>query len=406
MRKTFAGTVLFLSLTFAPTYAYCSSAQSNPESIETIETIKGGNIAINFYPQDPVASELEQIKIPADWLTNGHLDSARFAVDDYRVTRSNRPYPIAKQEQENTLLYDPTDLRFDQVQSYVVAILTLKMWEKYAGRNLDWQWAPPYSFDNKLTLVPHFNNVSAGYNRGEGQVRLFFIQDPRLDKLIQASQSLEIVAHEIGGHAILDGWKPEYNSTMTGNAFIESLGDLSAMLLSLHSSQVLDRVLRDTQGNIRKSNVVTRQGEEMSYAFAIIGGIPPEKAKDYIERDAANSFSLGDPIEDNSHNFSQLFSGAVWDLICEMYEKQLLKGETAKTALIQARDEVGALLARTIDLAPSQLYSYQPLAEAMLRADQEYSGGKYQETILKVMVSRKIFTPPKSFTPQKPLEMP
>ena len=352
-------------------------------------------IRIHYYPQDPLASNLEDTVIPASYVFPAALKGPRDIITD--------GVPVAQPDANGEMKYAPTDKRFDQIEVLLAADKTLKMWENYSGHRIDYA----FSTSDILGALPHAGeDFNAYYSRWEQTINFFSKFDNRLNKMIHSAQSYEIVAHE-KGHATLDGWKPKYLSSWSPDAggFHESFGDISAMLLSLQSDQVVTKMLSDTAGNIRKPNIITRMGEELSRGIADVNKkLPPEQAEKFIIRDAANKLVWQDPktlpsnpadpekLGSEVHNYSRLFTGAVWDIFCSIAERNSINGDDAKTAVVKTRDEMGALLAKMIDFGPDSLDAYRQLGKAMLVADAKSFAGKNRNLIANVMVNRKILT--------------
>lgn len=353
-------------------------------------------LTIHYYPQDPLASLLEDAMFPASYVFPSALKGPRDIIND--------GVPVAQPDANGVMKYPPTDKRFDQIEVLLAADKTLKMWENYAGHRID------YAFVNAgdiLGALPHAGeDFNAYYSRWEQTINFFSKFDNRLNKIIHSAQSYEIVAHE-KGHATLDGWKPKYLSSWSPDAggFHESFGDISGMLLSLQSDQVVTKMLSDTAGNIRKSNVITRMGEELSRGIADVNKkLPPEQAEKFIIRDAANKLVWQDPktlpsnpadpeeLGSEVHNYSRLFTGAVWDIFCGIAERNSISGDDAKTAVVKTRDEVGAIIAKMLDFGPDSFDAYRQLGKAMLVADAKSFAGKNRSIIADVMMKRKILT--------------
>lgn len=352
-------------------------------------------IPVNFYPQDPLATTMEETTLPAEFAEKGNLAGPRDIIRD----RSKIAQPDAKGEMK----YLPTDDRFDQVAVLLAADRTLSMWEKYAGRTIN------YAFKSKqLTCKPHAGeDFNAYYARSEESANFFYKKDPVLGKMILSAQSREVVDHE-KGHATLDGLKPALLSSWSTDAggLHESFGDISAILETLGNAQVVNKMLAETEGNIRKSNVVTKMAEELSRGIAdVVRKLPPGEAEKFIIRDAANKlvwqnpstlpFNPKDPEQLGSevHNYSRLFTGTVWDIFCSIYERGKTEGKDPKEAAAQAVNGTGTLVAKMLDFAPDSINAYKQLGKAMLIADAKSMGGRNKGIIADAMVKRKILTP-------------
>ncbi|MCL5774100.1 MAG: M36 family metallopeptidase, partial [Firmicutes bacterium] len=282
--------------------------------------------------------------------------------------------------------------------SYTVVYRTLDMYQNLLGHKIDWSFEKP-----QLTVFPHKQEgQNAYYSRWEESVNFFYFNSKPLNKTVQTSESEDVVSHETG-HAVLDSLRPNYmggfGGTETG-AFHEAFGDITAMLLTLKDENSLKGILAENGGDFRKESMLSRLAEEFGKAIHLDDGNPADANKIYL-RSAINNFTYKDPStlpsgrDDNKltsevHNFSRLFTASVYDVLEGAYKQNLGNSSDQLSALKTAGDDVSKIFARSIELAPTSQGKYKDVAQAMLKADQEITGGKYQDVMKKVFTDRKI----------------
>lgn len=356
---------------------------------------KSNTVRVHYFPQDPLVSNLENTAIPAAYVQEGGLVGPRDVIVD------KQDNPAAKPDENGNMLYSPNQPQFDQIQLLITSERTLNMWEKYAGHQIGYAFG-----SSKLTGFPHAGeDFNAYYSRWEQAINFYHKYDDRLGKTIQSAQSYEVVSHE-KGHATLDGWKPRFQSwSPDAKGFHESFGDISGMLLSLRDDQVIGKMLMETAGDIRKSNIATKLGEEMSRGIAdVILHLPPGLAEKFIIRDAANNLVWSDPatLPENpsdpnqlgreSHNYSRLFTGAVWDILVAIYDRYRKNLTDGWTSARKARDEVGLLVAKMLDFGPDTVASYRQLGKTMLATSAKIIEGRNRQIVANALLKRKILT--------------
>lgn len=256
--------------------------------------------------------------------------------------------------------------------------------------------------------------MNAFYDRQA--LRFFYATDPITQKIVYTANSTDVVCHEIG-HAILDSMRPDlYNmQAMEVWAFHEAFGDIHAIMNMLQHSLVLDVVLQETGGDLRQSCSISKLAEEMGSAiFHMTGG--RMGYVDGVLRNAFNTYTYVQPetlpssCPDNQlcsepHNFSRVFTGAWYEILCGIYEDQKTKVDPSitdpytisKIALIKARDILSIYTYRSIRITPATIRFYDAFAKSMLFRDKE-NGYLYNQLMNQVFISRGILR-----TPVKPM---
>lgn len=283
--------------------------------------------------------------------------------------------------------------------SHLLVILThaYDIWESYFGAPYDWQPG------KVLPIQPRAGrDLNAYYDRVA--LKFFYTTDSKTKKTLYTCESSDVAAHECG-HAILDAHHPDYWSSLhpeTG-AFHEAFGDITALLTTLQFPSVRARLLKETGENLRVSSNVTRLAEQLGKALYDEYG--RDVAGATFLRDLVNTFRYKETWElpasapstrlsSESHSFSRVFSGAVYQIFVGIYELKRKQDSklSADDAVCQARDDVGKILATALVLAPPGDAVYRVIATSMFKAEQQLFQGAYFEILKKVFSNRRILS--------------
>ncbi|MBI5652586.1 MAG: hypothetical protein HZC40_19390 [Chloroflexi bacterium] len=294
-------------------------------------------------------------------------------------------------------LFNPGTQQFQAGMLHVVLNQTYVMWSDFF--NGDFAWQPRV---NQLPVAPRAGqDLNAYYDRVG--LKFFFANDQVTGATLYTCESADVVAHECG-HAILDARHPDYWDSLLGEtaAFHEAFGDVSAILITLADPRVRAAILAENNGDLAKSNAVTRLAEQLARGLANNGFAQAVVSPDAL-RDAVNTFRYRDPdqlpartpaskLSSESHNFSRVFSGAFYNLLVVMYT-QLRQADPAlgaDAALEQARYDAGHLIAQGLLLAPRGDALFKSIVTAMFAADAQMFAGKYFGALRKAFVGRRI----------------
>ncbi len=346
-----------------------------------------GFVNVSVYPQDPFVSEPAVRQMTASYINPG-LVNARFQLRDLLA-------PAAQPDEQGNYMFWPGQPQFDQVNSFYYATFTLRMYERYAGRVLPWAFQK-----QQLLIDPHAGTGGNAYYSEMDQLLGFNGFQDGAD-LIQSSQSADIVSHETA-HAVLDGMRDFYNESfgLGSNAFHESFGDMTAILVALHDDSLIKRLLDWTKGDLRIDNFITTVAEQVTNRLQARG--EAISGRTVYLRNALNKF-IDVPFDQlpptptapelelsrEKHNYSRLFSGAFYDILVAVYE-QLRRSPADRIAIHASRDIVGHLLTTAVELGPVCELTFADMAKAFLSADNLLHNGKYTETLIEAFDRRKI----------------
>jgi hypothetical protein len=256
------------------------------------------------------------------------------------------------------------------------------------------KWAATH----KLFVQPRAGKqLNAYYDRQA--LRFFYALDPVTKNTIYSSNSTDVVSHELG-HAILDAVRPDlYNlQAMEVWAFHESFGDILALINLLRHDLALETILKETGGDLRKPNTISKLAEEMGTAiYNLTGGKMGHTAG--VMRSALNSFKYVEPeklphagkdnqLTSEPHSFSRIFTGAWYDILCGIFD-DMKKEFPPKKALEMAHETMAKYIFGALPYAPATIKFYNAVARAMLVVDKA-NGYKYNKLMNDVFISRGI----------------
>lgn len=346
-----------------------------------------GAVEFNYNSQD------QTVLSPSTTILQGVTEGP--GIDGHVVIHENRPKPEA-----GKYVYSSQDPRFHQACAFASVEKAIELWTEAIGRHLPW------SFSSAGRLEIHADrgdNANAYYSVGEGSLNFFHFTDPVTQKVVFTGDSGEVASHE-AGHAILDGLRPQYLQAWSPDpaAFHESFGDITAMLVSLRDERVLDRLLQETGGDLRKPNLVANMGEELGMGINHLKG-KNATGGDYV-RTALNTFTWkptkdlpynppADQLGWEAHNYSRLFTGAIYDVLCGLKEAHQAGGQEPRSAIRSAGLELARLVGGLAETAPQGDFVYKDLALALLESDRRFNQGKAGELLQKVFEDRKILEP-------------
>jgi hypothetical protein len=268
---------------------------------------------------------------------------------------------------------------------------TITSVQKYlsgSGRSLD-NWAAV----GELAVNPRAGNnlFNAFYNR-KG-LSFFCGLDRKDGRSICMANSPDVVSHETG-HAILDALRPDLWNVQSAEiwAFHEAFADVIAIQSVLQHAVVVERVLAETNGDIGRTNMVSKLGEEVGISLGLWH---------HCIRDASTKFVYADPstlptkapefqLSSECHSFGRVFLGMWYDMMVAIYN-QLKLSTNNVSALEQARDIAARYLIRACLVVPKTPQFFKAMAETMLAADRA-DGGMYSEIMRQVFVNRHVLT--------------
>lgn len=310
---------------------------------------------------------------------------------------------------------EPGTRAFGAAAAFAIVHRVITIWEHYFERPLPWFFRDTY---RQLELIPHIRTEMAW--SGEGFIELGFSNFP--DMADAWCENFDAVAHETG-HLILKGviGNPvEDKKTLVYRAHEEASADLIALVAALHFDSFVDYLLDQTKGWLFSRNVLSRIGEHPRRK-----GEPGGATETWLAFNEQTLLTVQSAWAGyDPHTYSLPFSGAVYDVFVELYERKLVAAgvipeELArrshhsperqvpelereyrphferhraafKQALLDARDDFARMMARAWTAARVSGFSYEQAAANVAEADAELFRGKYAEIIGAAFVARGI----------------
>ena len=238
---------------------------------------------------------------------------------------------------------------------------------------------------NSIRVIPNAGvQANAFYDR-----RYFkFFHFESNGKKIYTSLSADIVLHELG-HGLLDAIRPDLFSAASSEvwAFHESFGDINSIICSLHFDPIIDRMLSETNSNLKQSNIVSKVAEEFGVGLGSLCGL----------REAFNDFKYVSPntlpksapnggLSSEVHSFSRIMTGIFYEVLCDIYEKL---GKN-KEALLKTRDYLKQTFYMACTKAPCSPNFFETFCESWLDEDAKMSVS-HKDVLVRVFTNRSIF---------------
>lgn len=357
-----------------------------PESIADVYVV--------VYPQDPFVSEPEVRRMAASDIRAGLVNSR------VRI-RDSQGLNVKPDANGNYFFWAGTP-EFDRVNAFYYTTFTLRMYERYAHRELSWSFPSA-----RIDVDPHIG-MGANAFYSEKDRLLGFSSMEHNGETYATAQSADIVSHETA-HAILDGLRDLHNESfgMGAMAFHESFGDMTAVLVALHDDSLISRLLTWTDGNLRVNNFIASVAENIAKAMRINENLEEHvQEHTYYLRNAINNFknipfdklpyranNYDLELACESHNYSRLFTGAFYDILVALYERFHTKDNMPpRIAIHRARDYMGYLLISAIELSPIGEFDFSDMAKAFIAASEIIADGTHTDILIDVFADRRILT--------------
>ena len=393
-----------------------------------------GGTRFRLYPQAPILDpdrepEIVIVSNPAGSVGPGPEDDRMYAINPVnkwppygmQTARDGSPYmylppwdgdiyPPALPDEEGHFDYlDVDSPEFLVAHLFGCVRFVQDIWEGYLDEPIEWHSSDTFE-KMELVNLPEFDNSRIGYGFVE-----FGSSLSKSDVFTLDATNFDIIAHEVGHGIIYStvGVPDPREETGEYNGFHESAADLVAIISSLHFDSVVDELLEQTKGNLYMLNRLNRIAE-LSHNEQI--------------RIASNTVTMSQFIDGwrREHVLSQPLTGAIFDVLVDIFHEQLLDrrvispelemladryeyqpryqalvqnmfanayaGEKSvfKEALLDARDIIGHYLAETWRRLPAEYLSYLQVENTLCEVDQDLSGGEYSEIIVQNFEYREI----------------
>jgi len=304
---------------------------------------------------------------------------------------------------------------FRSAHMYATVRRVLDIWEAYAGHRIEWHFR---STHNRLELIPYIDWANA--QSGFGFIEAGYARDERGVPCLHW-QNFDVLAHEVGHLLIYSevGTPPPPTRTNQYFGFHESFADLVALVGCLHFHTVVDHVLRRSAGNLYYMNELNRIGELSETAQIRI-------ADNDLRMSDVEDFSRAENISCALHDLSQPLTGAIFDILVDVYQQFLVdaglisadldrasgrvsgvtvddpeiearfaaayegRHEAFKAVLLKTRDYLGTGLAHVWRRLSPHYLTYLDILDAVLAVDRYLTGGRFARLIWESFAWREI----------------
>ena len=306
------------------------------EVIDLNLALQGHGTRFRVYPQSPVLRSVTNpetiwVSPPPDAVSAGPADQQMYVADaldkripygdadflpPYQGLLSDPPQPDKEGHFDHLL---PGTRQFEAAHVYAVIRRVLDVWECYLGHPLVWHFSNTF---DRLELIPFvdWDNAQSGY----GYIELGFSENAQGEPQLYCL-NFDILAHELGHSIIYSVVGLPGSETITSEylGFHESAADMTALIAALHFNSVVDRLLRDTSGNLYSLNELNR--------FA-------ELSENEQVRVACNDKRMSDYASGwrKEHELSLPLTGALFDILIELFHLQLIDNQLIDSSLAQA----------------------------------------------------------------------
>jgi hypothetical protein len=327
----------------------------------------GDFVAFAWNPWSP---ELRMANEGGDFMFQ---DEERFPL--HRVERGPDGKIVLK---EGLQLWLPQNLHRGMTTAFEAANAVKQAAESWSERSLAW------GNNGRLDINSHaFIDFNAFWSPTAGGL-FFGVVPHRLPgqtgiKMFEMATSWEIAAHE-AGHALHHAIKPNAVLFHPGyKTWAESFGDQIEMWTSLRDGDRLNSLLAEANGDLNRSNALTRIGE----AFATLTG------EGTSLRDAFHDKKVSETSE-GEHARSEVFTGAAYKIFLTVYGG--LRTELGdEVALRKAGEIMGIFLTRANDYMPENQMTLEDVAKAYLKVDKEFFEYRYHDALVDEFTRREIF---------------
>lgn len=309
-------------------------------------------------------------------------DPAVNILGDLDIPQVPTPCPPYTVQHFNWKPGKPNSMQRHSFCAFVSVTRTMSVIQELLDSKIE-HWA---SRSNLLVMPRAGMQLNAFYDRNT--LQFFYQKHPKKDKVIYTVESPDVVCHETG-HGVLDALRPDIWNVQSLEvfAFHEAFADIVAILTSLKNKQVRDYMLSETGGDIRKSNVVSKLAEELGEAIAAMNNRTSSALRDavndytYVIPERLSRFGTG--LTSEPHNFSQVFTGAFYQFMVEVFESNKSSMEP-DAALEMAANKCGGVLLNGVRHAVIKPRFFESVAAEMAKF--EWAAG----IVEKVFTDRRI----------------
>lgn len=355
------------------------------QSVASTSASPAGEVEFSYNPQDQVVMAPTTTRVKGVKVGNNGPVTERVTLAKTKLEANGDSY-----------VFDQKEKGFTGAHAFATVANTLQMFENAYGSKVPWAFR-----QDQMKVVPDGGEMlNAYYSRGDGSVNFFHAMDTSTNQMVYSGQSGEVVSHEVG-HAMLDGLRPGYLQAWSPDpgGFHESFADLTGMFMATQDDGVCELAAKQTGGDMHKPNCLAATGEELGTTINNSSG-KNSTGGSYI-RNAINNFKWEDPsglperggpdqLGTEMHSFSRLFTGAVYDVFSDIVARNVEGGMGTAAAIKEAGAECIELYGNLMKEAPKGNFTYEQMANCMLKTDAKYMDGKNQDILRTRFTERQI----------------
>lgn len=166
-------------------------------------------------------------------------------------------FNILPDDDGNFLNGNYSEEELDAIHTFGIVRMLIDLYEKILKKTIVWSWQENGN-NEPLTIRIRNNDINSRFLLSQKCIELDYYGTR--DQLIYNCRTTDLIAHEIG-HAILNTIYPDWQS---GNAetrgMEEAFCDLSAMFFILSQYDLCEEIVRETNGDFTKDNMLSLFG--------------------------------------------------------------------------------------------------------------------------------------------------
>jgi hypothetical protein len=360
-----------------------------------------GQKLVNFYPNDPSASDVPLEQVPYMTLNKLEVDGIKWKIQG---------------DVPDIGLYKPGTSEFQFCQINSTLYRCIKLW-----KNVFQEAFKSWSSTESLTVIPELDyrtvpRAEDGFNAfyDRDNLAFFYDSDNITQKQVYTCESVDVVAHECG-HGCLDAVQPDFWDAILPEipAFHEAFGDCSAILTTLTDNSVRKAFLK-THDPLKESNLVSRLAEQLGHG--IFSRYGRDRSDEKSLRDAINDYKYKNPttlpdegpdtvLTKEGHSFARVFGGAFYGSLVRIYQLLAQEIPDKDQALTQAADSMGRVFGEGVLSTSVTPVLYREIALGMLKADDRLFRGKYRQAIIDAFVEKNILSSVAATSLKKNIEL-
>ena len=256
--------------------------------------------------------------------------------------------PAVTPDANGDFLPDPieNEKAFDAVHTFAAVWRVVDMYKRvirYALRRdgFTWQWG-----SDPIEIHPYYGSSRGAWYRRRHR-RLEFHRFQTGGRWIFSCRSFDLVAHETG-HAVLDalkpGWYPTHSYLKETAGLHEGFADLTAIFSLINQLDLCEDVVVASRSNLHAKNFLPLFAEEYGNSVNLTRG---------FLRNADNDLTFEQGAKSGKYGLSQVFTGAIYDILADLYELQLVSGnENMPAALYESGRYLLMRLVQAVDRSP------------------------------------------------------